>query len=289
MVRNRWSIANILIIICLLVVVVATLYPFLYMIAVSLSEDIYVLKGEVSLWPKGLNFKMYEMVLSDPRIGQSYINTILYTVIGTMLSLIITSMGAYAISRKDMLFHKTFTMLIVFTMFFGGGMIPTFLVVKGLGIVDTHWGMILPTVVSTWNLILMRTFFQNMPKELEEAGRIDGLNDIGIFVRLVLPLSKATLATIGLFYAVGMWNNFYSALLYLRSPELFPLQVVLRNIVLAGQVNSSDVTAVGGDQLVVEESLKFATIIVSTLPILVLYPFLQKYFVKGVMIGSVKG
>jgi putative aldouronate transport system permease protein len=286
---RRLNLPNIIIVLCLLGVVVVTLYPFLYMIAVSLSKDIYVMKGEVTIWPKGLNFKMYEIVLSDPRIGKAYLNTFLYTIVGTGLSLVITSMGAYAIAKKEMMFHKTFTMLIVFTMFFSGGMIPTFLVVKNLGIVDTFWGMVLPTVVSTWNLILMRTFFQAMPKELEEAGRMDGLNDLGIFTRVVLPLSKATLATIGLFYAVGMWNNFYSALLYLRSPDLFPLQVVLRNIVLAGQVISSDVTSVGGDQLVVEESLKFATILVSTVPILLLYPFLQKYFVKGVMIGSVKG
>ncbi|MDF2959380.1 MAG: sugar transporter permease [Paenibacillus sp.] len=289
MVRNKWSIPNIIIVACLLSVIVMTLYPFVYMIAVSLSKDIYVMKGEVGLWPKGLNFKMYEIVLSDPRIGKAYLNTFIYTVAGTVLSLVFTAMGAYAISKKEMIFHKTFTVMIVFTMFFSGGMIPTFLVVKNLGIVDTMWGMIFPTVISTWNLIIMRTFFANIPKELEESGRIDGLNDLGIFARIVIPLSKASLATIGLFYAVGMWNNFYSALLYLRSPELFPLQVVLRNIVLAGQVASSDITSVGGDQLVVEESLKFATIIVSSVPILLLYPFLQKYFVKGVMIGSVKG
>lgn len=289
MVSKRFNLPNLIIVLCLLAVVVATVYPFVYMTAVSLSKDVYVMKGEVSLWPKGLNFKMYEIVLSDPRIGSAYVNTILYTVAATVLSLALTTAGAYAISKKEMMFHKTFTMMIVFTMFFHGGMIPTFLVVKSLGIVDTIWGMILPTAISTWNLIIMRTFFQGLPKELEEAGRIDGLNDLGIFFRIVLPLSKASLATIGLFYAVGMWNNFYSALLYLRTPDLFPLQVVLRNIVLAGQVASSDVTSVGGDSLVVEESLKFATIIVSTVPILLLYPFLQKYFVKGVMIGSVKG
>jgi putative aldouronate transport system permease protein len=289
MVRKRFTVGNIVIVAVLLLVVIATVYPFIYMISVSLSRDIYVMKGEVSLWPKGINFKMYEIVLGDPRIGRAYLNTIMYTVLGTVMSLALTAAGAYALSRKDMPFHKTFTMMIVFTMFFQGGMIPTFLVVKGLGVVDTIWGMLLPTVISTWNLIIMRTFFSNLPKELEEAGRIDGLNDLGIFFRIVIPLSKASMATIGLFYAVGMWNNFYSALLYLRSSDLFPLQVVLRNIVLAGQVVTSDVTSVGGDSLVVEESLKFATIVVATVPILLLYPFLQKYFVKGVMIGSVKG
>lgn len=287
--RHKAGIGTYMIVLCLLLVIVATLYPFVYMMSVSLSQDIYVMKGEIFLWPKGLNFAMYELVLQDPRILQAYVNTIAYVVVGTAISLAVTSMGAYALCRKELIFHRGFTMLIVFTMFFSGGMIPTFLVVKGFGVVDTFWGMVLPTAVSTWNLIIMRTFFKGIPKEMEEAGRIDGLNDLGIFFRVVIPLSKAVFATIGLFYAVALWNNFYNALLYLRNPDLFPLQVVLRNIVLAGQVNSNDVTSVGGDSIVVEESLKFATIIVSTLPILLLYPFLQKYFVKGVMIGSVKG
>ncbi|MFC5448546.1 carbohydrate ABC transporter permease [Paenibacillus aestuarii] len=270
-------------------VVVVTLYPFVYMIAVSLSKDIYVLKGQVTLWPKGLNFKVYNIVLQDPRIGKAYLNTIIYVVFGTAISLIITSFGAYALSRKDMVLNRTFTLAIVFTMFFGGGMIPTFLVVNGLGLVDSRLGMLLPTAVSTWNLIIMRTFFSGIPKELEESGKLDGLSDAGIFLRIVMPLSKAVVVTIGLFYAVGIWNNFYSALLYLRSSDLFPLQVVLRNIVLAGQVNSAKVTSVGHDALVVDESLKYATILVSTIPILLTYPFLQKYFVQGAMIGSIKG
>lgn len=285
--KRKLSIGYILIVVALLGVVAATAYPFIYMLSVSVSEDIYVMRGEVTLFPKGFTTAMYELVLSDSRIGTSYLNTILYVTVGTAVSLIVTAMGAYALSRKDMLFHKQLTLLVVFTMFFGGGMIPTFLVVKGVGIIDSLWGMILPTAVSTWNLIVMRTFFTNIPKELEEAGRMDGLTDLGIFARIVLPLSKAAMATIGLFYAVAMWNNFYSALLYLRTPDLFPLQVVLRNIVLMGQMETGDAASV--DNLVVAESLKFATIMVSTLPILLLYPFLQKYFVQGVMIGSVKG
>jgi putative aldouronate transport system permease protein len=287
--KAKFGLIDLGIIVVLLGVVGVTLYPFVYMIAVSLSDAVYVLKNEVTLWPKGLNLKVYEIVLADPRISSAYVNTILYTVIGTALSLFITSMGAFALSKKELPFHKTFTMMIVFTMFFSGGMIPTFLVVKSFGLIDTLWGMVLPTAISTWNMIVMRTFFSGMPKELEESGRIDGLTDIGIFFRLILPLSKAVLATIGLFYAVGMWNNFYSALLYLRDQALFPLQVVLRNIVLQGQVISSNVSSVGGDNLIVDDTLKYATIMVSTLPILLIYPFLQKYFVKGAMIGSVKG
>lgn len=287
--RRRISVFTVVNTLIMLLVAAVMLYPFVYMLAVSLSEDVYVMKGEVTLWPKGWNFRMYELVLGDPKIWTSYRNTILYTVLGTAIAMLVTSMGAYALSRKDMTFHKGFTVLIVFTMFFGGGMIPTFLVVRSLGLVDTVWGMVLPGAVSTWNLILMRTFFSGIPKELEESGRMDGLNDIGIFFRIIVPLSKPVFATISLFYAVGIWNNFLYPLLYLRSQELFPLQVLLRNLVLAGSVSSGQVTQIGGDNLVVEDSLKYATIMVSTLPILILYPFVQKYFVKGSMIGAVKG
>ncbi|MNH89044.1 L-arabinose transport system permease protein AraQ [compost metagenome] len=287
--KNRISLFTVVNSCLLLLVAVVTLYPFVYMLSVSLSEDIYVLKGTVSFWPRGLNFRMYELVLSDPKIWTAYKNTIVYVVLGTAIAMVVTSMGAYALSRKDMGFHKGFTLLIVFTMFFSGGMIPTFLIVRSLGMVDTIWGMVLPGAVNTWNLILMRTFFSAVPKELEESGRVDGLNDIGIFFRIVAPLSKAVFATIALFYAVALWNNFMFPLLYLRTPELFPLQVLLRNLVLAGNVSSGDVTSIGGDNQVVEDSLKYATIMVSTLPILIIYPFVQKYFVKGAMIGAVKG
>jgi len=287
--KNKLSLFSIVNVILLLGVVVVTLYPFVYMLAVSLSEDIYVMKGEVGIWPKGLNLRMYELVFNDPKIWKAYWNTIVYVTVGTAVAMAVTSMGAYALSRKDMGFQKGFTMIIVFTMFFSGGMIPTFLVVRNLGLIDTIWGMVLPGAVSTWNLILMRTFFSGVPKELEDSGKVDGLNDIGIFFRIVIPLSKAVFATIALFYAVAMWNNFMFPLLYLRDPEMFPLQVLLRNLVLAGNVASGDVTSIGGDNLIVEDSLKFATIMVSTLPILLVYPFIQKYFVKGAMIGAVKG
>ncbi|WP_342478085.1 carbohydrate ABC transporter permease [Paenibacillus sp. FSL H7-0350] len=285
----RISCFNVISTFFLLMVVIITLYPFLHMLAVSLSSDVNVIKNTVSFWPKGFNVKMYELVLGDPKIWTAYKNTLIYTVLGTLISLVVTSTGAYALSRRDMALRRTFTMLIVVTMFFSGGMIPTFLVVRSLDMVDTVWGMVLPGAVSTWNLILMRTFFSGIPKELEESGRMDGLNDIGIFMRIIIPLSKASFATIALFYAVGMWNNFIYPLLYLRTPDLFPLQVLLRNLVLAGSASSGDVTGIGGDNQVVEESLKYATIMVSTLPILTVYPFVQKYFVKGAMIGAVKG
>ncbi|MEK3712969.1 MULTISPECIES: carbohydrate ABC transporter permease [unclassified Paenibacillus] len=283
---NLFSIINGIV---LLMVVAATLYPFVHMLAVSLSSDSNVIQNKVSIWPKGFNLDMYKVVLEDSKIWVAYKNTIVYTFTGTLISLLITSTGAYALSRSDMALRKSLTMLIVVTMFFSGGMIPTFLVVRSLNLVDTVWGMVLPGAVSTWNLILMRTFFAGIPKELEESGRMDGLNDIGIFARIIVPLSKASFATIALFYAVSMWNNFLGPLLYLRSSELFPLQVLLRNMVLAGTSSSGDVTGIGGDNQIVEESLKYATIMVSTLPILAVYPFIQKYFVQGAMIGAVKG
>ncbi len=284
--RIRWfPIINVLL---LLFVVVATLFPFIYMINVSLSSSQYVMRGEVALWPKGLNIDSYLRVFQNSGILTGYKNTIIYVALGTSISLLLTAMGGYALSRKQLVFNKTMMLLLIFTMLFNGGMIPTFLVVRGLGLVDTLWAMILPGAISIWYLILMRTFFQAIPAEMIESGKVDGLNDIGIFVRLVLPVAMPSLATIGLFYAVGMWNNFYSALLYLRSESLFPLQVYLRNIVVMGQ-GMNDVIRGGDGEAILEEPLKFATIIISTLPILTVYPFIQKYFVSGIMIGSVKG
>lgn len=267
-------------------VVFACLYPFLYMIVVSLSSDIHIMKGEVWFWPKGFNLDAYKYVLEDKRIYTGYKNTFIYVTLGTAVSLLLTALGAYALSKKHMVFRKPFMLMIVFTMFFGGGMIPTFLVVRELGLINTIWAMVLPGAISTWNLLIMRTFFAGIPSELEESGKIDGLSEIGIFFRIVLPLSKAVLATIGLYYAVGIWNNFMGPLLYLRNQDLFPLQVILRNIVLSGQLSGSEGPT---EVAVVEDAIKFATIIVSTLPILIIYPFIQKYFVKGALIGSVKG
>lgn len=269
-------------------IVLACLYPFVYMLAVSLSDYASIASGEVWLWPKGFNLDMYQYVFEDGRVLKGYKNTLIYVISGTAISLIVTALGAYALSKTKMVMGKPILMLIVFTMFFNGGMIPTFLVVKELGFVNTIWGMVLPGAVGTWNLLIMRTFFMGMPQELEESGKIDGLSEIGIFFRIVLPLSKPVLATIGLYYAVGMWNNFMGPLLYLRDADMQPLQVILRNIVLSGQLTGTDGPVVG-DIVVVEDGLKFATIMVSTLPILLVYPFIQKYFVKGALIGSVKG
>ncbi|MDE0223434.1 MAG: carbohydrate ABC transporter permease [Spirochaetaceae bacterium] len=275
--------------ILLLLVVFVTVYPLVYMISVSLSSSLHVMRGQVTWFPRGLTLGMYKLVLTDPRIPRAYLNTITYVVLGTAISLAITSMAAYALSKRHLPFNKGFTMLIVFTMFFNGGMIPTFLVVRSLGIMDSIWAMVLPQAVSAWLLWVMRTYVSGLPEEMEDAARIDGLRDFGIFVYIVLPLSRAALAAIGLFYAVALWNNFLLPLLYLRESDLFPLQVILRNLVIMESFEMAVTATVGVEGMVIIDSLKYAAITVCTLPIIMVYPLLQKHFTKGVMIGAVKG
>ncbi|OAS17952.1 carbohydrate ABC transporter permease [Paenibacillus oryzisoli] len=285
--KQRITVFSIFNLLLMLGVVLVTLYPFLYMLAVSLSDSTHVMKGTVTWYPKGFNLAMYELVLKDPRIMKGFLNTFVYTAVGTLISLTITAFGAYAITKKEMMFAKGFTLMVVITLFFSGGMIPTFLVVKSYGLMDSIWAMVLPNAVNSWNLLVMTSFFRGIPKEIEESGKMDGLNDIAIAVRIVFPMSKAVFTAIGLFTAVGLWNDFFTPLLYLRDVQLFPLSVVLRNIMLAGQM-ATEATSAQGDAIVTE-SLKYAVLMVATLPILLLYPFLQKYFDKGVLVGSIKG
>ena len=214
--------------------------------------------------------------------------TVIVTVVGTLLSLILTIFAAYALSRDYLPGRKFFTILILFTMYFGGGMIPTFMVVKGLGLYDTLTALFVPQAINVFNFIVMRTFFKEIPRELEEAARIDGASDLHILYKVIIPLSLPVIATIGLFYAVNYWNTYFDALLYIQSPEKYTLQLRLRGLLFAGELNSS-ASIEGAGTPVMAQSLKMATVAVSTIPILVVYPWLQKYFVKGVMVGSVKG
>jgi putative aldouronate transport system permease protein len=286
--KKRVSFWTVLKVAFLVFMVIITIYPFIYMISVSLSGKLSVMRGEVYLFPKDFSLEAYKFVFRDKRIYTAYKNTIIYVVLGTFTSMLLTTLGAYALSKKNRLFgYKFFNILIVITMFFGGGMIPKFLVVNALGLIDKIWAIILPSSVGAWNLFVMRSFFLNYPEEIEQSGSIDGLNDLGILFYLVLPTSTAILATMSLFHAVGYWNSFMEPYLYLRSESKWPLQVILRSIVLQG--TSLDIEYAGGQSEVYEDSLKFATIIVSVVPIVCVYPFLQKYFVKGVMIGSIKG
>ena len=268
----------------LLAISFVMLYPVLYVIAASFSEETAILRGDVFLWPVNSHVKAYQKVFQYPLLWRSYGNTLLYTFLGTAINLVLTVLGAWALSQKKMLGRRFFTLMCTFTMFFNGGMIPTFLVIRELRLLNTIWAILLPGAVSTYNMILMRTFFMQIPQSLVEAAELDGCRDFGVLIRIVLPLSLASLMTIGMFYAVAHWNSYFTAVLYLSKPELYPLQIILRQVVLLNEIveNSSST------ENVMAEGIKYATIVVAMLPMLCVYPFVQRYFVQGVMIGSVK-
>lgn len=273
----------------LLLFCVIVLYPVIYVISASFSNPLFVMKNEVVLLPKGFTLIGYEKVFSNPDVWNSYKNTIVYTTVGTALNVILTSTGAFALSRKDFKGRNFWTFYITFTMFFSGGIIPVYLLIKQLNLYDTFWVMILPGVISAWNMIIMRTFFQsNVPMELQEAAIIDGCNDLVIFLKIALPLSMPIIAIMTLFYGVDHWNSFFGAMLYLSDRDKFPLQLILREILLQN-ISSGNVEGPAADQQIVGESIRYALIIVATVPILLVYPFIQKYFVKGVLVGAIKG
>jgi putative aldouronate transport system permease protein len=257
------------------------------MISVSLSDKWHVIRNDVFLFPKGVTFEMYRFVINDNRIISGFYNTIIYVVAGTTISLSVTIAGAYALSKQHMLFRKFFTKLLIVAMLFHGGMIPTFLVVRSLGLLNTRWAVIIPNALSIWLLFIMLSYFKTVPTEVEDSARIDGVGDIGILWYIVIPISKAAIATIGLFYAVEIWNRYVQPMIYLSDAKMYPITIVLVNMVLASEhmANSGEL---GESGFIVSDSLKYATIIVSMLPIVCVYPFIQKYFVKGVMIGSIK-
>jgi putative aldouronate transport system permease protein len=268
-------------------VALACLYPMVHVLFASISDPIRLMQHTgVMLWPKGFSLKGYRVVIENPNIGSGYMNTLIYTFVGTALSVFFSSMGAYALSRKNFMFKRTITLLIVFTMYFSGGLIPNFLLVKNIGLYNSRWAVMLPVLIGTWNLIVMRTSFQQVPPSLEESAKIDGANDFVILFRIFIPVQAATIAVMILFYSVAQWNSWFNAMIYLRDRSLYPLQLFLREILIAnstsGNINPDS------DVLFLEEVIKNATIIVATLPILCVYPFVQKYFIKGVMLGSVK-
>ena len=277
-------------IVALLGLAFVTLYPFYFILIVSLSGGRYVIQGLVRWYPRGITLRSYEILTSHPMLGRAYANTVLYVSVGTVINIVVTAMCAYPLSKKRFFGRKVYTFLIVFTMFFNGGLIPLFVVVRNIGIMDTMWAIVLPVSISTFNMLIMRTYFANIPESLSESAYIDGANDVLVLVRIVLPISVPIVATLTLFYAVSHWNSFFPALIYLRSSNKYPLQIFLRNMVVDGSMGdlSNDVGA-AADFLAIDTTVKYAAIIYTTLPILLLYPFLQKYFVKGIMIGSIKG
>ena len=279
-----FGIFNALLLTCLCVVI---LYPIYYMFIVSVSESNAVLRGEVTWHPIGINLDSYKVILNDRYIPRSYFNTILYTVTGTFVNVAMTALCAYPLSRKNFQAKNVFTFMIVFTMLFDAGLIPNFLIVESLGLRNTILSIILPGAISAYNMVIMRTFFQQLPEALFESATIDGAGDFTIFFRILLPLSKPVLASITLFYAVGNWNSFLGPLLYLDDRELYPMQLILRNIVISNEMAS--MTGEMSEMLVSPVNIKYAVIFITILPILLVYPFVQKYFNKGIMIGALKG
>ena len=283
---NRMGAFDVVLIIIMIIFMACIIVPFVHIIAVSLSGEVAVANNAVGLWPKDFTLKTYIQIFKNGEFFQAYGNTIYYTVVHTVLSLILTAMGAYALARRQLVGHGIFSFMITVTMFFGGGLIPTYMAVSNYGLINTRWAMILPTLISTWNLIVMRSFFVAFPQEIIESGKIDGLEEVGIFFRLVLPSSKASLATIGLYYAVATWNSYMPARLYIRDTKLYPVQHLLRQMLDQVNMDSLEGTA---DVVLTPASVRYASIMIATIPIICVYPFIQKYFVKGVMVGSVKG
>lgn len=283
---------NVMIYIVLSLVTVIVLYPLVFVLSASFSDPQTVLRGEMLLWPKGINLNSYVKIFQNHDILTGYSNTLLYTSIGTLINLVMTILGAYPLSRKDFVGRNAIMALFVFTMFFGGGLIPTYLLIKDLGMLNSFWVMIIPNAVSIYNIIIMRTFFQqSIPYELQEAATIDGCSNIQILSRIILPLSMPIIAVMILFYAVSHWNAFFNALLYLSDKNKFPLQLILREILIQGQ--TSDMVKMSTESAIKQqrevEGIKYAVLVVANIPVLILYPFLQRYFVKGVMIGAIKG
>ena len=282
---------NIFNIILMFVLMVVTLYPLLYVLFASLSDASKLMQHSGLLFkPLGLNLSSYKIVIQDRQILSGYMNTIIVVVAGVLISMVLTILGAYTLSRKNLYWGKMISMIVIIPMFFSGGLIPFYWLVKNLGMLDSLWALILPTALSTYNMMIMRTALAGVPKALEEAAEIDGANPLVVLFRILIPLTIPTIAVLILYYAVANWNSWFNAMLFLpKAKEKWPLQLVLRNLLIQNQTDDLTSGVAAADKFSVSETIKYATIIVSTLPILCLYPFLQKYFLKGVMVGSVKG
>ena len=288
--KKKLTVGLIVIYVLITLLAFACLYPFLNVLACSLSGYNPVLTGKVTFYPIEFTMEAYKQVLGRSTIWVAMRTTILVTLLGTALSLVLTIFAAYGLSIQDLPGRSLMTGLILFTMYFGGGMIPTFLVVKGVGLYNTLGALFIPQSISVFNFIVMRTFFRELPDSLQDAARIDGASYMQVLIRIILPLSMAVIATIGLFYAVGYWNSYFEALIYIQDGDKYTLQLRLRSMLFGSEFGSELGASVddAGAAVVLPQSLKMATLVVSTLPILVVYPWLQKYFVKGVMLGSVK-
>lgn len=270
----------------LALIALSTFLPFVYVIAGSFASESELAARPFFLWPKEITLNAYNYIFSTPTFVKSIGVSVLITVLGTVVSLAMTLTMAYPLSQRYLVGRNVILNLVIFTMVFSGGMIPTYVVVRSLGLLDSIWALILPVAINPFNLIIIKSFFENMPVELEEAAKIDGCTDIDVFWRIILPLSKPVIATFTLFYAVAYWNDYFNALLYISDSAKWPIQLLLQQIMMVANVDFGDL-----DMLVEppEESLKLAVVVVASVPIMIFYPFLQKHFAKGVMLGSVKG
>ncbi|TXK77640.1 carbohydrate ABC transporter permease [Paenibacillus sp. N3.4] len=281
---------DILNVLLMLILIFVTIYPLYYMAIVSVSSGVAVQSGEVFLFPIEFTVKAYAIVMDDHAILRSYMNTLLYTSLGVCVNLLMTTLCAYPLSKKYLYGRSLFAFFIVFTMFFDGGLIPRYTVVHSLGMVNTIWALLIPTAINVFNMILMRTFFEEIPEALYESATMDGAGEIRVLWRIVLPLSLPVMATMFIFYAVAHWNSFFPALIYLNDKKLFPLQILVRNIVIQGEL-ASQATETGSTEgiTMMAQNIKYAVVFVVILPILLVYPFVQKYFIQGAMLGAVKG
>ncbi|KIL40673.1 sugar ABC transporter permease [Gordoniibacillus kamchatkensis] len=275
----------------LIVILAIVLYPLVFVLSASISNPLAVSRGELWLWPKDISFAGYQKVFQNKDILIGYGNTILYAVIGTAINVVMTILAAYPLSRKDFAGRNVIMIMMVFTMFFSGGMIPTYLIIKKLGMLNSMWALVIPNAVAVWNIIIMRTFFrENVPYEVQEAAMIDGCSKTQILLRVMLPLSLPIIAVMTLFYCVDHWNSYFSALIYLTDRGKFPLQLVLREILIQNQMDKMAGSASSlSEQIMYGQQIKYAVVIVANLPVFLLYPFLQRYFVQGMTIGAIKG
>lgn len=281
---SLFGIINTLILTCLAMI---TVYPVVYITAVSLSATSEVVQGNITLFPKGFNLDAYAQVLNDDRVPRAYLNTIFYTALGTAINLLLTAVAAYPLARKNFFGRKFFLLAIIMTMFLNPGIIPNYLIVSELGLLDSVWALVLPNAIWTFELLILKSFYENMSESLREAAVVDGASEYRILFQIVLPLSKPALASIGLFYFMGHWNSFFIPLIYLNDANMYPLQVVLRDMLIFSE-NGSNPSLVDASALA-PQAMKNATIVLSMIPVLLIYPFAQKYFAKGVMLGSEKG
>ena len=287
--KQRFSFGNLFFGILLFAFALFCLYPMVYVVFASFSDPIKLAQHTgVLLWPLDFTLKGYEIIMGYESIWTGYKNTIIIIVAGVAVNMIMTVIAAYVLSRKEIRVHKTLNIMVIFTMYFGGGMIPTYMIVKYLGLLDTYWALIIPGAINTWNMIIVRSAIEGIPTMLTDAARIDGASDWMALTQVIIPLIKPTLAVIALYYMVGHWNSYFSAMIYLQDRAKFPLQLILREILITGK----NIAATGGFDMTeldrYKDLTKYCSTVVAVLPVLVIYPFLQKYFVKGVFTGAVK-